>query len=129
MPFNSGNKKISSMIIKHRTYLQGSSIETKYSSTSIANTLNFRDNDFYLAKIINIYTNSFVVIIYHAGYHDVPVIISKGMDTKTSVSDTLLSVKHSPFLAERLYRCFDIGDEITEDLYEEVAEVLAEASK
>ena len=94
----------------------------------ITNTLNFRDNDFYLVKIINIYTNVYVVITFHRGYHDTPVIISKGIDTRTSVSDSLLAVKHSPFLAQRLYRCFDIGDEITEDLFPEVAEVMAEAS-
>jgi len=40
----------------------------------------------------------------------------------------LISIKHSPILAEILYQCFDIGNDITEDLYDEFADILAIAA-
>ncbi|MFA5575821.1 MAG: flagellar biosynthesis protein FlhB [Tissierellaceae bacterium] len=75
-------------------------------------------------------THYAIAIKYDQSMYDAPYVIGKGMDLvaeniKKMASENNVPIVENKPLARAIYDTIDIGDVITEDLYEAVAEVLA----
>lgn len=75
-------------------------------------------------------THFAVALEYDSSRSDAPIVIAKGQDLvaqniKRIASEHGIPLVENPVLARTIYRTIDIGEKISPDLYEAVAEILA----
>lgn len=75
-------------------------------------------------------THFAVALLYHSSRSDAPILLAKGQDLvaqniKRVAKEHEIPLVENPPLARTIYRTVEIGRQITPDLYEAVAEVLA----
>ncbi len=75
-------------------------------------------------------THYAVALAYKENKHKAPVVVAKGMDhlaqkIKEKAKELTIEIVENKHLAQSLYFFCDVGDEVPEDMYKAVAEILA----